>query len=468
MTDITRRRLLGAAGAVGMCSAAGVLGAMTNARAYAADLTGYKALVCLFLYGGMDHADAILPYDQAGYDTFFDQRESLLNRYGGTRSRDNLLPLEAANADAFEGRAFAMPPEFAPLRDMFDDGDLAWVGNVGPLIEPTTKSTMDNNTVQLPPRLFSHNDQQSTWMALNVEGSRYGWGGRFADAVLAASSSQNPTFTAISTNSQSVWLSGQNVRQFQLAEGGPRDFDLLERLWMLGYHDAAYAARDRIRAYYADDQANSSNYFTRDIVAAKSRAVANNEAYKVAEDMALDITTEFPNTNLGGQLRTVADAISIQEFLGVSRQIFFVGIGGFDTHSGQSGSLPGRQTEIAGAVAAFRNAMIEIGKWNEVTLFSATEFGRTVVDNGDGTDHGWGGHQFVAGGAVNGRRIYGAMPDQDLDGERYTDDRGRLIPDVSVDQFAGTLGSWFGLDTGELNDALPNLSNFDERNLGFV
>ena len=167
-------------------------------------------------------------------------------------------------------------------------------------------------------------------------------------------------------------------------------------------------------------------------------------------------------------MRSVAETIKIRQFLNVSRQMFYVSTGGYDTHSNQANSIGDLHSQLAAAISSFREAMIEIGEWNNVVVFTASDFGRTVIDNGNGTDHGWGGHHFVAGGDVQGKRLYGEVPFADVDSSSYTKSRGRLIPTTSVEQYAATMGSWFGLDSGELRAALPNLNNFNQTDLGFM
>lgn len=466
MTRLNRRAFLGGAAATSMLVGTGALGAMTAGQAFAADTTGYRALVCLFLIGGMDHADTILPYDQESWDMLRDQREGLFNTYNvgsGTSSRDreNLVRLNPSNPELLAGRELALPPQLAPLNTAFDAGDLAFVGNVGPLIAPTDRDSYDNRSVALPKRLFSHNDQQSTWMALSTEGERYGWGGRFADIAAASSPGANTSFTSVTVGRRDVFLSGQTTLPFNAPGGEPRDIRMLEDGRYLGRGSDGDEARELMEAAISRGDFGSSNLYERDIAAVAGRAIDLREQFRNAYNTVPEITTPFPDTDVGRQLASVARVISMQQALNVRRQIFFVGKGGFDTHSNQAGNLTRLHTEIAEAVMAFRAAMVEIAAWQDVTLFTASDFGRTTIDNGDGTDHGWGGHQFVMGGSVQGGQLYGTFPFPDPDGERYTPSRGRLIPTVSVEQYAARLGSWFGLDQSELASVLPNLSNFD-------
>lgn len=473
MAYINRRRFMQTGSAFGFLAGSGALAGVTGQQAFAADTSGYKALVCVFFFGGMDHADTILPIDTASFNQLRDLRPGLFNAYGAnnatsTRNPANVLELNASNIGDFGGRRFGLPQELAPLHGLFESGDLAVVGNVGPLIEPTTRTEMDSNGVDLPDRLFSHNDQQSTWMALDTEGSRYGWGGRFADAALASSVTTNPTFTAISAGGNEVFLSGENARQFQVGSGGPRELNYLAQRFRLGSARDDDNVRALLEEHFASTGFSSSNYYETDYAASNARAVNNNGLFRDSFGDGSAFTTVFPDSGLGRQLQTIAQTIRIQQELGVERQIFFAGTGGFDTHSNQANSIPNLHGDFGIALKAFNDAMKEIGRDDEVTLFTASDFGRTTIDNGDGTDHGWGAHHFVMGGAVQGGRIYGDLPDYDVDAEHFTRSRGRLIPAVSVEQYAGTLGSWFGLDNGELVNALPNLANFNEQDLGFM
>ncbi|MEM8771737.1 MAG: DUF1501 domain-containing protein [Pseudomonadota bacterium] len=471
MANINRRRFLHNAGALGLMSSAGALAGLSNSGAFAADTSGYKALVCVFLFGGMDHADTVLPFDRMSYDNLVNIRPELFNAYengaaAGSRQFENLLALSPQNASNFGGRQFALPPQLGPLHTLFETGDAAIVGGVGPLVEPVTRAEIADNTALLPARLFSHNDQQSTWLSLAPEGARFGWGGQFLDrANLGANAAR---FSAVSTGGNTSFLAGEETRQFQISTNGALEFDIIRQRFRLGSARNSDEARRLLREHFASQGVNADNLYASDIVDMNARTVGNNQDFQEASESALEFTTAFPQSRLGSQLRAAAEAISIQNVLGVNRQIFFVSAGGFDTHSGQVNALPNLHTEIAEAISAFHTAMGEINMNQNVTLFTASDFGRTMNDNGDGTDHGWGGHHFVVGGAVNGRRIYGDMAEIDLEADTYTPSRGRLIPAVSVEQYAATLGAWFGLDTDELASAFPNLANFETANLGFV
>ena len=426
MTYINRRRFL-AASTAGLAGTSLMTGPFGSRRAWGAtDTSGYRALVCLFLFGGMDHADTIFPLNQNEYDELADLRSGLFNNYSNgaaanNRARANLLELNPQNPEDFPNRQFGLSPNLSELRDLFDNQELAIVGNVGPLIEATTRTSFDEESVALPSRLFSHNDQQSTWLALNPEGAQLGWGGRFADAVAAADPSTNSTFVSVSTSSNSVFLSGNDIRQFEASSNGSADgLDLLDRQFFLGGNARFDAQRQAVAEFYAQNDFGNQNIFERDFARISANGIETTRDYIASLENVTPAATEFPDTRLGSQLQTIADTIEIRNTLGVSRQVFFASSGGFDTHSGQANRLPQLQTEISQAVAAFRNAMVERGIWENVTLFTASDFGRTVIDNGDGTDHGWGNHHFVTGGSVNGGRIFGEIPRPDVSLPQYT------------------------------------------------
>jgi len=465
MTYINRRRFIQSSSALGFSAGAGLLGALGSTPALAADVSGYKALVCVFLKGGMDTADMVLPVDQASHDALGAVRPGLFNAYGvgsGNSSRDieNLLELNADNLSEFGGRRFGLAQDMAEMHGLFESGDAAIIGNVGPLIEPTTRSTMDNNSAEIPKRLFSHNDQQSTWMSFGTEGTQTGWGGKFADAVLASDSVSSPVFAAISTTGNDVFLAGDTALQFSAPTGSPQSAKILDQKWRLGSGRNSDAARMTLRDHLAAVDINSQNLYSQDVISVHNRAIENVETYRNAIETGPLVNQGFPNSGLGRQLNAVANTIAVRGALNVRRQIFYVAIGGFDTHDSQRNSMPGLQRQISQAIGAFQSAMAELGLSQDVTLFTASDFGRTTIDNGDGTDHGWGSHHFVVGGAVQGKKILGSLPEYDLGAEAYTASRGRLIPSVSVDQYAASLGGWFGLNNSELNAVLPNLSNF--------
>ena len=466
----SRRRFLRQA--VGAACAGGILPALATRTAHAADTSGYKALVCLFFFGGIDNNDVLIPRDTAAYNRFSATRSDLLAAYAAStaqsRARADLVPLLPQNSGALQGLEFGLPAEYAPLVDAFDAGDVAVVGGVGPLIEPTTRAQFNNRSVALPKQLFSHNDQQSTWMALAAEGARLGWGGRFIDQFRAADPAFRAELAAVTASGNTVFLSGAGEAPFALSTNGALTLNVVDNRNILGGNAAFDAARQGINDRLEARNAASSNLFANDFEALQAAGVALTGEFSAAYETRTPLATQFASFGVGAQLRSVAEAISLRARFGVSRQVFFVGMGGFDTHSAQAPALSSLQQQLVSGITAFRAAMQELGVWNDVTLFTAADFGRTLNDNGDGTDHGWAGHHFVAGGSVRGRRVYGGFPNSDIASQDYTDDRGRLIPTVSVEQYAATLGSWFGLTSAELRATLPNLANFDSEDLGFM
>lgn len=466
MANINRRQFLSRSTAVGFGASLTALSGATASRAWAADTSGYKAVICIFLKGGMDSSDTILPYDQASYDQLVQTRSGLFAAHNYTnpessRNRDNLLALSPANASDFGGRQFALPQQMSAMKSMFDDGELAILGNVGPLLEPVTRADMENKTANLPAHLYSHNDQQSTWMALDTEGTRFGWGGRFIDAAIASAPGDDPRFSAITVGSNDVFLSGETVQPFKASSGGAPLPDILARRNFLGSQDANDATRAAIRAFWDKRNHGYNNVYARDLNTLTAKGISTSYRIDEALQTAAPITTVFPDSQLGRQMQAIVETMNIQSTLNVSRQMFYATKGGFDTHNSQANNLPVLHGDISASLAALRSALIEIGRWNDTLIFTASDFGRTLVDNGDGTDHGWGGHQFVLGGRVNGNRIFGDIPGYDPESPDYTPSRGRLLPSTSVEQFASGIGSWFGLSNAELADVLPNLSRFD-------
>lgn len=465
MTNYNRRLFLQAS-AAGFLGATTALSGLSHRKAFAADTSGYKALVGVFLKGGADMFDALLPRDQASYDDFTTLRPGIVNRYAdGSRSRDNLLPLDALG---FGGRQFGLVTELSPFKTMFDAGEAAVVGSVGPLLTPTSRTGMDSGTDALPKRLFSHNDQQSTWMAFDTEGVRKGWGGSFMDEMIQSGGVGDENFSLITAGSIDVFLAAERARQFKApADPSNLGIDMSTRTFRTsGSH--GQAARDLMDTFLRNSTHGTDNIFARDTVGGQARGIQNMKDYRDAFNSVGGVASTFPNTRLGNQLRAVANAINLRGVIGNNRQIFYTDTGGFDSHNNQPSTMPGRLTEVAQAIGAFRAAMISMGVWDQVTLFTMSDFGRTLTDNGDGTDHGWGSHQFVFGGQVQGGRIFGELPELDPDSERFTQSRARLIPSVSVDQYAATLGAWFGLDSGEIDKVLPNLDRFSSRDLGFM
>ncbi len=449
-----RRSFLRGLGQAAMAMGVGSAGALSFANQAAAATVGdYKALVCVFLYGGLDTHDVLIPNDVAGYEQWAAIRQELLTTQGQARARSSLLPINPGATATLNG-SLGFAPEWSGLHGLYQSGRLAVAANVGPLIQPATRSDFINESVPFPPRLFSHNDQQSVWQASAPEGAQFGWGGLFADAVINSGANQQAEFTTITSLGNELFLTGQLARPFQVNDEGAAQFDLI-------FDDDVRpdSLVTLLNQHFASVTADTSNLLVSDMASASAGALSSNAAYNSATAGVAALSTPFPASPLGAQLKAVAQAISARDQLQAQRQIFFVGIGGFDTHSAQATSLPQLLTQIDGAVTAFYNAMVAQGLGNKVTLFTASDFGRTLAVNGDGTDHGWGSHQIVVGDAVNGGLVHGYVPPSVLEHD-YDAGGGRLIPTLSVEQYAAPLGRWFGLDNSEVLAALPNRANF--------
>jgi uncharacterized protein (DUF1501 family) len=382
-----------------------------------------------------------------------------------------------------DGRQFTSAAWIDPMRALYDAGKLAVLGNVGPLIHPTTKAQYQGGAWDLPPKLFSHNDQQSIWQASAPEGARYGWAGRMADLLSAVNA--QPVFTCVSATGNTVMLTGQDVVQYQVGPTGSVSLSgitgnpmnsttgaaqVLAALQDTGatamqteYARIVRRARETDAVFKASILADSSSFDARVVLPAT--AYVNPAAGQPAN---------VANDNLAQQLRIVAQIISKNAAIGAKRQIFMVSVGGFDTHDNHNRDQSILMQRVAACIDYFQSAIGALGLANNVTLFTASDFGRTLVSNGKGSDHGWGSTHFVVGGdggigtsAVKGRDIYGSMAPAGL-GHSLDIGSGRLLPTSSVDQYAATLGKWFGLSPTDLALVLPNLANFSGSDLGFM
>ncbi|NQY01920.1 MAG: DUF1501 domain-containing protein [Halieaceae bacterium] len=447
-----RRRFLNTLLSLPLASAIPTVTTLTSTRSLAAD-DDYRALVCVFLFGGMDCHDTVIPYDEPAWDMYAQLRAPLLQQYqasaNANRNREDLLPLNSQGAEPL----YALPREMSGLQSLFNQGQAAIVGNVGPLITPVDSNIFSNDKGALPKRLFSHNDQQSTWMAFAPEGAQLGWGGAFSDASKRAGI--NSDFLSVSIAGNTVFLNGEAANPFQLDASGVPAIELIE----IARRQGAPELSSALEAHFAAQGDTSENLFARDFVNISRRALASNETMSRALADTTPPSQNFPQDRLGGQLAQVANTIAARQQLGASRQVFFVALGGFDTHDNQATDLPPLQQSVSDSITAFFEATVEMGVAQQVTTFTAADFGRTLTINGDGTDHGWGAHHFVVGGAVNGGRIYGSIPPPTL-GHAQDAGNGRLIPTTSVEQYAAPLGRWFGLSENDLALALPGLAGF--------
>ncbi|MBX9899203.1 MAG: DUF1501 domain-containing protein [Burkholderiaceae bacterium] len=448
------------------------LATMASAAAQTAP-GGYKALVCLFMYGANDQANTVLATDSTSWTQYLSVRTT--NEAGSIAlptvdTPNGVIPIVPNTTQA--GRTFALHPNMVEMKTLFDSGRAAIISNVGPLIVPTTLTQYKAGSVPLPAKLFSHNDQQSLWQSYAPEGARYGWGGRMGD--LLAANNTNPIFTAISVSGNAVFLSGRNINQYQVTSSGAVAIGGLS-----GSLFGSSAATNPLKSVITG---NGSNLFQKEHAAVTNRsinaqsllgpAMAPSGPTGVPEPTAyLNRATNAIGTNsLAVQLQTVARIIAARSALGAQRQVFFVSLGGFDTHDFQSKNQADLLARVSHAVSYFDGVLANLQGTdlrNQVTLFTASDFGRTFTSNGDGTDHGWGSHHFIVGGAVRGKNIYGDFP---VTGLKHNQDvgSGSLLPQFSVDQYGATLANWFGLSATQINDVFPNITNFTQRNLGFM
>ncbi len=479
--EVSRREFFGSAccaavGATGLLSTLGGLrlmgaaaspanGPQPPARAGALP-SDYKALVCLFLNGGNDANNLIVPTgagaatDAASYAAYSAARTNLALK------RDSLLAIAPRTSD---GRTWGLHPAVAELKSLFDSGKAALIANVGTLVYPTTKAQYTARSVPLPPQLFSHSDQQVQWQhSVPDKPTSTGWGGRVADLVNAFNSSGQISMS-ISIAGKNTFQVGSTVAQYAVGTGGATN--------LTGTTTATAPTNlDGIRYRAQRDLFGQpqSGLFEAAFGSASSDAIVSAELLNSVLAASPVIRTTFPATTAGNQLRMAARLIAAAPSLGLKRQIFFVQLGGWDLHAGQlvnaspeTGSHAGLLSQISQAVNAFHAATLELGVENQVTTFTASDFGRTFRSNGDGSDHGWGSHHFVVGGAVRGGELYGRMPSLSINGPDDTG-LGRWIPTTSVDQYAATLATWFGVSATDLPIVLPNIGRFSRPNLGFL
>jgi uncharacterized protein (DUF1501 family) len=337
---------------------------------------------------------------------------------------------------------------------------------------PTTLAQYKAGSVRLPPKLFSHNDQQSLWQAYAPEGAAYGWGGRMGD--LMAANNANPVFTAMSASGNAVFLAGKTINQYQVSSSGAVAINGLS-----GSLFGASVASNPLKTIISAD---NPHLLRKEHAAVTSRAISAQSllgpAMAAAGAAGVPNPSQYTNPNTGAlatnslatQLQTVARIIAGRGALGAQRQVFFVSMGGFDTHDYQRATQADLMAKLSHAIAYFDTTLGSLAGSDlrsQVTLFTASDFGRTFTSNGDGTDHGWGSHHFIVGGAVNGNTVYGDFP---VTGLNHSQDvgAGRLLPQFSVDQYGATLASWFGLSPTQINDVFPNISNFTVRDIGFM
>jgi uncharacterized protein (DUF1501 family) len=455
-SEISRRAFLRRASALSVAGAATpfVMNLAAIGEVAAATASDYKALVCVFLYGGNDYANTLVAYDDAQYGVYQSQRPGLAYAQSALSATALTPSIPLPN-----GAQYALAPELAKLLPLFNAGNLAVLLNTGTLVQPTTKAQYQAQSVRLPPKLLSHNDQQSYWQASSPEGAASGWGGRIGDLLEAGNGTS--TLTCINVAGNAVFLTGQAAVQYSVTPAGPIALNARSSL------QGSTAAAALLQALISG---GGNHEFEAALGGIGTRALNLYGQVSTALAQAPVTTTVFPaaadpQSSLGAQLQLVAKLISFSSQLGAKRQVFFVSTSRYDTHDGLVTLHPTLLTNLADALRAFYDTTVELGVASQVTTFTASDFGRALTANNDGTDHGWGSMHFVLGGAVKGGRYFGLNPTLANGGP---DDigQGRLIPTLSVDQYAATLASWFGVATSDLATVVPNIGNYAGSTLG--
>jgi uncharacterized protein (DUF1501 family) len=449
MTRHTRRDMLRLA----CCSAAGAslvsgLSKLGLVSALAQGTTDYKALVCIFMFGGNDSNNMLVPTDSR-YTQYLQARSVL------ALPQSQLLPLQV-NGQSIYG----LHPNMPEMQGYFNSQkSLAIVANVGTLVQPTTQATY-RAFKNLPENLFSHSDQQDQWQSAQLAGIPVsGWAGKVADNVQTLNAAaQFPPILSISGSP--VFCTGISTRPFSMDPGQPPGLNGFDPS---AASQARYAATQQLLTF------DSGLSMVQAANAVTGQAVKFAQVLSDALKNIPPLQTQFSGSYLGQQLQQVAQVISARSALGVQRQIFFCAVGGFDTHADQLPQQVQLLSDVSKSMSSFYQATQELGVANQVTTFTLSEFGRTLEPGSSGgSDHAWGAHQLILGGAVKGNAIYGTFPTLVLAGPNDADQNGRWIPTTALDQYAATLTTWFGVGAANLPSIFPNLVNFSSGNLGFL
>jgi uncharacterized protein (DUF1501 family) len=416
-------------------------------NALAQSASNYKALVCVFLFGGNDANNTLIPFDTTGYGHYSTIRGDL------ALAQNTLLPLTPAPN-------FALNPNLPDIQTLFNNKNAAFVANVGTLVQPLTRAQYQAGQTA-PVNLFSHPDQQLEWQnAAQSAATQTGWAGRMAD-VLGASFNQGASIPMItSVAGDTLFCNGNSTTPVSVSPGN------------VGGASCSEGSECSARQLTAQALLTLDTGIS--LVQADDGITSNAYGYaKTLSDAVQSITplkTVFPaNNGLASQLQQIAQIIQVRAALGVQRQIFFAGIGNFDTHADQLTLQNALLAQISPALAAFYNATVELNVASEVTTFTMSDFSRTFQPNSNnGSDHAWGAHHIVLGGAVNGGQIYGTYPTLALNGPDDSGSNGRWVPTTASSQYAATLSQWFGVSAADLPTVLPSIGNFATSNLGFV
>jgi len=462
VSKIQRREMLKAAGGCAALTNTSLLSTLfslsaTNAAvAQTAGLTGYKAMVCLFLFGGNDSYNLLTPLTSG-------EREDYLSARGGVYQPGNGalgLPTTGLHSitDPTSGRTFGIHPSMPEMKTLYDQGKVGFLANVGSLVEPTTKAQYQSQS-NLPLGLFSHADLQRHWMT-SVPQTRSqvtGWAGRMADMVTGATNSNPNISMNMSLNNVNMLQTGGSVVPYVITDSGAQEVGWYGPTW----------TQAKIFTTLTDDvlARTYGNLVERTFANANRNALDAAIEFNQATSAVTSVDSHFPDDNnasaLQKQLRMVAKSIGAQATLGQNRQIFFVSHGGYDNHDELINNQSDNLGTVSQALKSFQDAIDSLGMTNNVVTFTASDFARTLNSNGQGSDHAWGGNQIVMGGDVVGGNVHGAYPTSLAPGNDLDVGRGRLIPTTSVDEMAAELAMWYGVaNDNNMEMILPNVRNF--------
>ena len=417
--------------------------------ASAQPVSGYKALVCIFLNGGNDQSNTVVPMAGSAFDAYTRARQSV------ALPASQLLSL---TPQGYNGQALGLNASLSSLKPLFDQGKVALLSNVGALVTPITLAQWNAGTARVPNQLFSHEDQRGAWQTGTPDRvSASGWLGRIGDLTAGAFNPGSHVSIAISTAGNNVMQTGNSTIQYQITTAGAVRINAV-----YGPDRWAYVAAP-LRRLMTEPR---TNVLEAELTKVANRAISTENEVTTAL-ASVSPLAPFPDTSIGRQLQIVARTIGARNALSQKRQIFFVEAGGYDTHDSLIPNHNNILKQLGDAMAAFYQATVTLGVAQDVTAFTASDFGRGLQGNGRGSDHGWGGHHFIMGGGVLGNRVYGTFPTVALKGPEDVG-QGRLMPTTSVDEYAATLARWFGVADTDLTTVLPNLGRFPNRNLGFL
>ena len=441
---ISRRQLLSTLGGSALLAQFGRINLLAQASP-----PDYKALVCIFLSGGCDGHNTIVPLTQSEFNAYKAARGSLALPDG------NGALLTVENPD---GTPFGLNPAFAALHPYWSQGRLAFLANTGMLVQPVTRAQYLTGTVPVPTNLFSHSDQtQQMQSGIPSTSGGTGWGARAADMVQPLNGSSSFP-TTVSISGPVLFCKGNVVQSASLFPGFNLDVDGMS-MWPQAAASARMNGLQQVLQFDSGlELVQAANHVRQDALSLNA----------LLSGSSASIGTQFPGTSLGNQLQQVAKIMKLRSTTGMSRQVFFCSLGGFDTHGSQSWQHWDLLTQVSEAMAAFYSATEELGVADRVTSFTMSDFGRTLQPSGTGSDHGWGSHHLILGGAVQGGRVWGQFPAMALGGPDDSGSRGAFIPTTSTDQYGGTLAAWLGVPANQLSSVFPNIGKFGSQTLGFM